>query len=510
MNRLVTHTCGRPMGPEDITDLGRINPSKFTITDDTVFLRGGKPVQPPRISCIVETLDDLIDEGQFSDAEHSLSSYARITCKVVHLSSTAEVEGFKATHVQHCRCAPGECEQQGIWDDMIAFYQLREAGATITWLHDLGYYKGRPTLRWLAIVYATCIPMLTPASRQWLLALLADQPVVQVQVPELTRQQLRDFDDYHEGDDIHAVRFLLEDCFRNKNHFETYQTVAILGAITQTVAELAMLGGRPTPPPQGQVAAHYNLLGLFAIEVSSTASLWHPIVRRRFAETPSPYTFWLRALMDQAKKIRYNNPHKKISWLLRKHVLQAIEGAPFGSVEYLEEQRARVQQLSNVLRYDLHWHTSWPLQEDVVSNYNPFSELNGQLLRPMQLPRWHNSRMQQAPETLEPRESRHELAPNEDVEFRAVGRRLDVAEYAAAVLFPKDPQCTICLLDNTPPFRHRELKEMIMQLQCGHCFHYNCLDDLINEVHRTSNLCPNCRHKICEPRKREPIGVDDE
>jgi hypothetical protein len=44
-----------------------------------------------------------------------------------------------------------------------------------------------------------------------------------------------------------------------------------------------------------------------------------------------------------------------------------------------------------------------------------------------------------------------------------------------------------------------------MQVPCGHCFHFDCLDYMINGINNYSTLCPNCRVKICDPRPRKPI-----
>jgi len=48
--------------------------------------------------------------------------------------------------------------------------------------------------------------------------------------------------------------------------------------------------------------------------------------------------------------------------------------------------------------------------------------------------------------------------------------------------------------------------EVAVEVHCGHCFHYGCLNTLINGILEYSNICPNCRQTICPPRAKRVLA----
>jgi hypothetical protein len=45
---------------------------------------------------------------------------------------------------------------------------------------------------------------------------------------------------------------------------------------------------------------------------------------------------------------------------------------------------------------------------------------------------------------------------------------------------------------------------------CGHFFHYRCLHDWFNGTSPNSNLCPECRARICKRKKVRFAGDGDD
>jgi hypothetical protein len=93
-----------------------------------------------------------------------------------------------------------------------------------------------------------------------------------------------------------------------------------------------------------------------------------------------------------------------------------------------------------------------------------------------------------------------ELQPTEleDVRFEPDGPPIQVSNHAVASHAPGGVECTIC----ADSF---DESGQAMQIPCGHLFHFQCLDSLINGISPFSNICPNCRQKICDRRPRKPI-----
>ena len=88
-----------------------------------------------------------------------------------------------------------------------------------------------------------------------------------------------------------------------------------------------------------------------------------------------------------------------------------------------------------------------------------------------------------------------------DVELVPSGPPINIHEH---VVHKSDPSlgvvCTICLEE------FREGSDACVELKvCGHVFHLNCIDGLVNSGSTTSNICPNCRVVICERRAMEPM-----
>jgi hypothetical protein len=61
-----------------------------------------------------------------------------------------------------------------------------------------------------------------------------------------------------------------------------------------------------------------------------------------------------------------------------------------------------------------------------------------------------------------------------------------------------EEDCSICR--DTFNILSTSRDEVPVKIDCGHCFHYGCLGTLINGIQDYSNVCPNCRQKICPPR----------
>jgi hypothetical protein len=69
-------------------------------------------------------------------------------------------------------------------------------------------------------------------------------------------------------------------------------------------------------------------------------------------------------------------------------------------------------------------------------------------------------------------------------------------------------ECPCCLEPLDPSARQIAFIPMKLRCPAGHCLHYQCMNQLINGVEEYSNLCPICRHKICEPRERRAVDAE--
>jgi hypothetical protein len=92
--------------------------------------------------------------------------------------------------------------------------------------------------------------------------------------------------------------------------------------------------------------------------------------------------------------------------------------------------------------------------------------------------------------------------PLQDVRFEPDGPPLQVSNYAVPTTEPGDEPCTICYepMDGEVTGQYQPMK-----VPCGHCFHFECLEDLINGINKYSNLCPMCRQKISDPRPKKRV-----
>jgi hypothetical protein len=70
------------------------------------------------------------------------------------------------------------------------------------------------------------------------------------------------------------------------------------------------------------------------------------------------------------------------------------------------------------------------------------------------------------------------------------------------VKIAKDENCSICMEDYT--FVSVKLDN------CGHFFHYRCLHDWLNGTSPNSNLCPECRARVCKRKKVRFAGDSDD
>jgi hypothetical protein len=64
---------------------------------------------------------------------------------------------------------------------------------------------------------------------------------------------------------------------------------------------------------------------------------------------------------------------------------------------------------------------------------------------------------------------------------------------------PEDQNCTICA-DGCPSTPTAE--QCVRIIECGHCFHLQCIHGWLNVISPNSNLCPECRSFICEVCRR--------
>ena len=90
-----------------------------------------------------------------------------------------------------------------------------------------------------------------------------------------------------------------------------------------------------------------------------------------------------------------------------------------------------------------------------------------------------------------------------DVCFEPIGPTLKPEHHAIVVTLDAhlpEEDCSICR--DTLNVQETVRDEVPIKIECGHCFHYGCLSALINGIAKFSNLCPNCRHQICERRRR--------
>ncbi|KAF2707815.1 hypothetical protein K504DRAFT_504038 [Pleomassaria siparia CBS 279.74] len=108
----------------------------------------------------------------------------------------------------------------------------------------------------------------------------------------------------------------------------------------------------------------------------------------------------------------------------------------------------------------------------------------------------------------EEEEDWQELEPGQmsDVDFEPAGQPLDASDYSTRVHSSSKTKCSICTDALDPDTREED--EAPMSLGCGHIFHFRCLSNLINGISQFSNLCPNCRVQICEPRARKAVNDD--
>ncbi|KAI4644896.1 hypothetical protein J4E93_005694 [Alternaria ventricosa] len=95
----------------------------------------------------------------------------------------------------------------------------------------------------------------------------------------------------------------------------------------------------------------------------------------------------------------------------------------------------------------------------------------------------------------------YEPASFEDVEWEATGPLILASNVATPVQLGTEAICPVDL----EPFDVRNADTMAWGVGCGHAFHAQCLEDLINGIENNSNCCPLCRAEICDARERRRI-----
>ncbi|KAF2846554.1 hypothetical protein T440DRAFT_521732 [Plenodomus tracheiphilus IPT5] len=114
-------------------------------------------------------------------------------------------------------------------------------------------------------------------------------------------------------------------------------------------------------------------------------------------------------------------------------------------------------------------------------------------------------------ESVEPSESdegefENDLELNQgwdDQVHEPTGPDLKIEDHTLAVARTSElheEDCSICC--ETLNVSERVRKLVPIKTECGHCFHYGCLSELINGIYEFSNLCPFCRAEICPKRQQ--------
>jgi hypothetical protein len=90
-----------------------------------------------------------------------------------------------------------------------------------------------------------------------------------------------------------------------------------------------------------------------------------------------------------------------------------------------------------------------------------------------------------------------------DPDLETYGPVLQPLHHASLIVkVTEDENCGICMEHYT--FVSVQLKT------CGHFLHYRCLHDWFNGTSPNSNLCPECRARICKRKKVRFAGDGDD
>jgi hypothetical protein len=99
----------------------------------------------------------------------------------------------------------------------------------------------------------------------------------------------------------------------------------------------------------------------------------------------------------------------------------------------------------------------------------------------------------------------YDPAALEDLRFKAVGPRILAKSVAKPVQPGIEATCSVCL----ELFAVRKASTVAWKVACGHVFHAQCLESMINGIEKNSNCCPLCRTEICAARERRRIMQND-
>ena len=101
-----------------------------------------------------------------------------------------------------------------------------------------------------------------------------------------------------------------------------------------------------------------------------------------------------------------------------------------------------------------------------------------------------------------------EFEPAEDVQMEVYGPRIDIAQFTVDTMeCGADAFCTWCQ-DTISPTESWE-KRCVKPMSCSDIFHAECLNEWVNGVSQSSNLCPNCKMQMTpKQRARRPILTD--
>lgn len=93
-----------------------------------------------------------------------------------------------------------------------------------------------------------------------------------------------------------------------------------------------------------------------------------------------------------------------------------------------------------------------------------------------------------------------------DVEFEPTGQPLSVDDYTTLTQEFGEDRCLICLEDFKAADMQISNPQRPLQIKgCGHVFHGECLETLINGVQKHCDKCPKCREAFCPEREKKVV-----
>jgi len=179
----------------------------------------------------------------------------------------------------------------------------------------------------------------------------------------------------------------------------------------------------------------------------------------------------------RAKEILQSTETELLNWHMYRWLVQCVESV------FMDVPR------TTILFDDLSLGEVVGVESVEIRNYIPFQTAN------LRVP----DRIIQAWREEEPAE--FEPALFEDVKWEAVGPRILTSSVARPVQLGPEAICPVDL----EPFDVRNADTVAWKVECGHAFHAQCLENMVNGIEKNSNRCPLCRAEICVARERRWI-----